>query len=90
MRSRTDDALGLAIHEDKIEHFGVGVQLDTAVTDLARQGAVGAEEELLAGLAAGVEGAGYLGAAEGTVGEQAAVFAGEGHTLRGALVDDVD
>jgi hypothetical protein len=65
-------------------------RLDATVADLAGQGAVGAEEELLAGLAAGVEGARNLRAAEGAVGEQAAVFAGEGHALRGALVDDVD
>ena len=60
----------------------------------ARPGAssclVGAEQELLAGLAAGVEGAGDLGAAEGAVVEQAAVLAGEGHALGHALVDDVD
>jgi hypothetical protein len=31
-----------------------------------------------------------LGAAEGTVGKQAAVLAGKGHAERGALVDDVD
>ena len=51
---------------------------------------VGAEQELLAGLAPGVEGAGHLGAAEGAVVEQAAVLAGERHALRDHLVDDVD
>ena len=54
------------------------------------EGGIGAEQELLAGLAAGVERARNLRAAEGAVGEQAAVFAGEGHALRHALVDDVD
>ena len=44
---------------------------------------------LTAGLAAGVEGAGHLGAAEGTVGQDAAVLAGEGHALRDARDDDV-
>ena len=51
---------------------------------------VGAEQQLLAGLAPGVERAGDLGAAEGAVVEQAAVLAGEGHALGDALVDDVD
>ena len=51
---------------------------------------VGAEQQLLAGLAPGVEGAGHLGAAEGAVVEQAAVLAGEGHALGHHLVDDVD
>jgi hypothetical protein len=50
---------------------------------------VGAEQELLAGLAAGVERAAHLRAAERAVGEQAAVLAGERHALGDALVDDV-
>ena len=58
--------------------------------DLALERLVGAEQQLLAGLAAGVEGARHLGAAEGAVVEQAAVLAGEGHALGDALVDDVD
>ena len=57
--------------------------------DLPLQRLVGAEQELLAGLAAGVEGARDLRAAEGAVGEQAAVLAGERHALGHALVDDV-
>src|SRR6202040_1968084 len=58
--------------------------------DLPAERLVGAEQELLPGLAAGIEGARDLGAAEGAVVEQAAVFAGEGHALGDALVDDVD
>src|SRR6185312_15804693 len=57
--------------------------------DLARERLVSAEQKLLAGLAARVKGAGHLRAAEGTVVEQAAVFAGKRNTLRDALVDDV-
>jgi hypothetical protein len=63
--------------------------LDGAGVDLALQRLVGAEQQLLAGLAAGVERARHLRAAEGAVVEQAAVLAGEGHALRDALVDDV-
>ena len=51
---------------------------------------ISAEQQLLAGLAARVKSARDLRAAEGAVGQQAAVFAGEGHALRDALVDDVD
>ena len=58
------------------------------VGDLLAERAVGAEQELLPGLAAGVKGARDLRAAEGAVREQPAVFAGEGHALRDALVDD--
>src|SRR5205814_1507838 len=50
----------------------------------------GAAKQLLAGLAARVEGQGHRRAAEGTVGEQTAILAGERHALRRALVDDVD
>ena len=58
--------------------------------DLALERLVGAEQQLLAGLAARVEGARDLRAAERAVVEQAAVLAGERHALRHALVDDVD
>ena len=58
--------------------------------DLAHQRLVGAEQQLLAGLAARVERARHLRAAEGAVVEQAAVLARERHALRDALVDDVD
>ncbi len=56
---------------------------------MASQGLIGAEQQLLAGLAPGVEGTGDLGATEGTVVEEAAVLAGEGDALRSTLVDDV-
>ncbi len=58
--------------------------------DLAHQRLVRAEQQLLARLAARVEGARDLRAAERSVVEQPAVLAREGHALRDALVDDVD
>ena len=63
--------------------------VDRAGRDLALERLVGADQQLLAGLAAGVEGARDLHAAEGAVVEQAAVLAGERDALRDALVDDV-
>ena len=45
-----------------------GIHGDGAGVDLAFERLVGAEQKLLAGLAAGVEGAGDLRAAEGAVG----------------------
>ena len=63
---------------------------DSAGADLPAQRLIGAEQQLLAGLAARVKRARHLRAAEGAVGQQAAVFAGERHALRDALVDDVD
>ena len=83
-----DDAARLAVLDDDVEHLVARVALHRAGGDLLVQGRVGAEQKLLAGLAAGVEGARYLRAAERTVGQQAAVLAGEGHALCHALIDD--
>ena len=58
--------------------------------DLALEGLVGAEEQLLARLPAGVERPGDLGAAEGAVVEEPAVLAGERDAQGDALVDDRD
>jgi hypothetical protein len=44
---------------------------------------------LLPGLAAGVKGARNLGAAEGAVGQQPAVFPGKGNSLGHAMIDDM-
>ena len=85
-----DDAAGVAVDDHQVEHLGAREHLDRAGADLAAERLVGAEQQLLAGLAAGVEGARDLRAAEGAVGQQAAVFAGERHALGDALVDDVD
>ena len=84
-----DDAAGLAVDDDDLEHLVAGVLGDGAGRDLALHGLVGADQQLLTGLAAGVEGAGHLHAAEGAVVEQAAVLTGEGDALGNALVDDV-
>ena len=50
---------------------------------------IGAQQQLLPCLAAGVKGAGNLRAAEGAVGQRSAVFAGKRHALGHALVHDV-
>jgi hypothetical protein len=60
----------------------VRVHLDVALGDLLLELLVRAEEELLPGLAAGVEGAAHLRAAERAVGEEPAVLARERHALR--------
>ena len=83
------DTLGMAAHQNHIQHFAAGEHLHLADGHLAHHGAVGAQQQLLAGLAPGIEGTGHLGAAEGAVGQQAAVIAGEGNALGHALVDNV-
>ena len=84
-----NDALRVAIDLHEIEHLGARKHFHSALVDFLFQSLIAADQELLAGLAAGVEGAGNLRAAEGAVIQQPAVFAGEGHALRDALVDDL-
>ncbi|GAB3957938.1 hypothetical protein GCM10027614_74380 [Micromonospora vulcania] len=84
------DAPGLAVHDDQLQHLVPGVHLHIAEADLPLQRLVRAEQQLLARLALGVEGALHLGAAERAGVQQTAVLAGERHALRHALVDDVD
>ncbi len=84
-----DNALGATVDHDEVEHFVAVIHLNLAEADLFTEGGIGAEEKLLTGLTAGVEGAGDLRAAEGTIREEAAVFAGKGNALRDALVDDI-
>ena len=83
------DAARRAVDHHQLEHLVPRVHGDLAQADLLLQGLVGAEQELLAGLAARVERARDLRSAEGAVVQGAAVFAGEGHALGHALVDDV-
>ena len=84
------DPDGLAVLDHHIEHLATGVELHRPGLDLAHQRLIRPEQELLPGLAPGVEGAGYLGPAEGPGVEQTAVLSGEGDPLRGRLVDDVE
>ena len=83
-----DDAAGLAIDDHQVQHLVAREHGHRAGGDLAAQGTVDAQQELLAGLAAGVEGAADLHAAERPVGQGAAVLAGERHAHGDALVDD--
>ena len=85
-----DDAAGLPVDHHEVEHLAAREHLHGARRDLPGQRLIRAEEELLAGLPAAVEGALELRPAEGPRVEQAAVFAGERHALGDALIDDVD
>ena len=84
-----DDAAGAAVDHHELHHLAALVQAHRAAGNLAGEGAVGTQQQLLARLAAGIEGAGDLCAAEGAVVEESAVVAREGNTLCHTLVDDV-
>lgn len=84
-----DDAACATVDHHDVFHLIAGVELHLALVHLAHQGGVGTEQKLLARLALGVERAAHLGTAEGAVGQHTAIFAGEGHALCHALVNDV-
>src|SRR5206468_6487596 len=84
-----DYAFGVTSEDDQVEHFSAWKHFHGAETDLPAERLISAEQQLLAGLAARVERARHLRAAEGTIVEVAAVFAREGHALRHALINDV-
>src|SRR5207342_829297 len=85
-----DDAGGAAVLEHDVEQLHARMELDRAEVHLPLEGLVRAEQELLAGLAPGVERARHLRASEGAGVEQASVLAGERYALGDALVDDLD
>ena len=83
-----DDTARLAVDHHEVQHFVTRITLHVATGNTAVQGCISAEQQLLAGLAAGVKRTGYLRAAERAVIEQSAVVTGERHALCYALVDD--
>ena len=85
-----DDPARLAVDDHEIEHLAVRKDPDRALLGLTHHRLVRAEQELLTRLAARVERARHLRAAERSVVEQPAVLARERHALRHALIDDVD
>ncbi len=83
-----DDAARFAVDDDELHHFVAGVHFHAALGDLAREGRIGTQKQLLAGLALGVEGAAHLHSAKRAVVQQTAVIAGKGNPLSDTLVDD--
>ena len=84
-----DDPARLAVDDHEVEHLAAGEHAHGAGAHLPHQRLVRAEQQLLARLAARVERARDLRAAERSVVEHAAVLARERHALRDALVDDL-
>ena len=83
-----DDTLGFTVDDYEVEHLITRIALDGTGGNLAVQGGIGTEQELLAGLSTGIESTAHLDTSEGTVGKVAAVFAGERNALGNTLVDD--
>ena len=55
-----DDAFGLAVDNYEVEHFVAREALHLAFGHLTVEGCIRSEKQLLAGLAAGIEGTAYL------------------------------
>ena len=81
-------AAGHAIHCDQLQQVAAAEQGDAAGGHLTQQGAGGAVEQLLAGLAAGIKGAAHQRPPKAAGGEGTAVLAGERHSLGHALIND--
>ncbi len=84
-----NDATCATVDNHHVFHLVAGVELHLAGLHLCRERRIGAQQQLLARLSLGVERTAHLGTAERTVGQHAAILAGEGNTLGHALVDDV-
>src|SRR5882724_779553 len=69
-----NDAPGLPIDKDGIQHLVTGVHFYIAQGHLSFQGLVGADQQLLPRLPCRIEGPLYLYAAEGAVAQHAPVF----------------
>src|SRR4051794_35359926 len=83
-----DDAPCLAVDADDVQHFMTGIHLYIAKRYLPFQSLVGADQQLLAGLACRIKGTLYLRSAKGAVAQQTTIFTGKRNTLRHTLVDD--
>ena len=83
-----DDTASLAVDNDEVHHFAAGEHLHLTGGNLAHEGLVGTEQELLTRLTAGVERTGNLRTTERAVVEKATVFTTERNALGHALVDD--
>src|SRR5258708_38098710 len=83
-----DNSLGVTIDQNKVEHLGLRKHFHRAERDLTAEGLIRPEQQLLAGLAAGVKRPRNLRPAEGTIGKQPAILARERHALLSTLIDD--
>ncbi len=84
-----DDALGVAVHDNEVQHFGVRVGFHASVRNGSAKCRIRAEQKLLPSLAARVERPRNLRAAERAIVQQTAILARERHALRRALINDV-
>ena len=84
-----DDATCSAVDDDHIVHLIAVVTLDLAHLDLTVQARVSTQQQLLSGLALGIECTAHLGTTERTVGQQTSILTRKGYTLCHTLVDDI-
>ena len=83
------DTTSFAIDDNYLYKFCPGVQFNVLFIHLAHECLVCPKQQLLAGLAAGIESTAYLCPTERTVGKIPAILTGKGDPLCHALVDNV-
>src|SRR5207237_1340760 len=84
-----DNSFRMPIDDYQVEHLRARKHLHGPKSDLAAKRLVGAEQELLAGLPAGIKGSRNLRPAKRTISEEPAIFASEGHALGDTLINDI-
>src|SRR6056300_1560633 len=83
------DPFGMSIYKNQVLHFRSGIHFNVPEPNLATQGLVSSEEELLTCLSTRVEGSGNLRPTKRSVGKITAVFPRKRNPLSHALVDDL-
>ena len=85
-----NNSCATTINRYRVNKFGSVEQTNSTQANLASHLLVCTNQQLLAGLTAGIERAAYLCATKAAIIEQSAVFTSEWNTLSNHLVDDVN
>src|SRR5580693_7728961 len=84
-----DNPFGVAVHNDDVQKLGSRKHFHAAGSDLMGESLIGAQQQLLAGLASGVKSSRYLSSTKRTIAQQPAVFPRKRDSLSHTLVNDI-
>src|SRR4051812_43433239 len=81
---------GATVNHQQVEHFRARVHLHLALADLPFERLISAEQQLLTGLATGIEGARNLRSTERAIIQITRIFTRKWNALRHTLIDNVE